>query len=363
MKAQLPDLSFIPLGIAILVLSYIATLIMIRVGIHDVPIRRSSHQKITPKSGGVGIIIGFFFGMGVLYTQGKLGHVSTVKLALLTVGALLTVLVSLIDDVRRLSSAQKLIVQIIAGLFVIGAGLKLSILPTPLGIIKLGTLGSILGFFWIIFFINVFNFMDGLNGLASGTSIISCFFCAAIAFFLNEIALFYVSFCLGVATLGFFFLNFPKAKIFMGDVGSQFIGLLWAVLLLIPSQEAHASTMNFSVYTVPLLFFSFIYDVSMTVIRRIWRREAFWLAHRTHLFQLLNRLGYSHAQVTYFHLGMAVLQGIGAILMQKLNTQYQILVFIPYLLFMASYHAWVTKKVFKKFARLHRKKRKLKTKK
>ncbi|UNM05646.1 MAG: hypothetical protein H6925_03730 [Holosporaceae bacterium] len=61
----------------------------------------------------------------------------------------------------------------------------------------------------------------------------------------------------------------------MGDVGSQFIGLLWAVLLLIPSQEAHASTMNFSVYTVPLLFFSFIYDVSMTVIRRIWRREAF----------------------------------------------------------------------------------------
>ncbi|UNM05647.1 MAG: hypothetical protein H6925_03735 [Holosporaceae bacterium] len=132
--------------------------------------------KKSPLKAGGGHYYRFFFGMGVLYTQGKLGHVSTVKLALLTVGALLTVLVSLIDDVRRLSSAQKLIVQIIAGLFVIGAGLKLSILPTPLGIIKLGTLGSILGFFWIIFFINVFNFMDGLNGLASGTSIISCFF-------------------------------------------------------------------------------------------------------------------------------------------------------------------------------------------
>lgn len=363
MQAYLPDLSFIPVGLATLAISYLATKLMIRVDIHDVPIRRSSHKNITPKSGGVGIIIGFFFTMGILYLQGKFGHVSMTKLILLSIGAMLTVLISLIDDIRRLSSTQKLIVQIITGLFVVGAGLKLSILPTPFGFIKLGSLGSLLGFFWIIFFINVFNFMDGLNGLASGVSIISCFFCAAIAFFLNEIALFYVSFSLGVSTLGFFFLNFPKAKIFMGDVGSQFIGFLWAVLLLIPSQEAHTSTMNFSVYTVPLLFFSFIYDVSTTVMRRIWRREPFWLAHRTHLFQLLNRLGYSHTQVTCFHLGMAVLQGIGAILMQKLDSQFQILVFIPYLFFMVGYHFWITRKVAQKFAKVRRTKRRSKTKK
>ena len=358
MIVPLPDISFVPLGVAIFALAYLATRVMIRVGIHDVPVRRSSHQRITPKSGGMGIIVGFFFGMGILFMQGKLGHVSLIKLILLTIGALLTVFVSFVDDIKRLSSSQKLMVQILAGLFVVGAGLKLSVLPTPFGFLKLGALGSVLGFFWIIFFINVFNFMDGLDGLASGTSIISCFFCALISFYLNEIALFYVSCTLGLSTLGFFVLNFPKAQIFMGDVGSQFIGLLWAVLLLIPSQEAHASTMNFSVYTVPLLFFSFIYDVSMTVGRRIWRREHFWLAHRTHLFQLLNRLGYSHTQVTCFHLCMAVLQGLGAILMQKIDPAYQILVFLPYLLFMVSYHMWVTRKVMEKFSKLRRKKSK-----
>lgn len=349
------------MGIGAFLISLLVTRLMIRIGIADVPTRRSSHKSITPKSGGLGIIAGFSFAMAFLYLTGKLGHISFHKLMLLGIGAFLTIVISLYDDIKRLSSSQKLIIQVITALFVISTGLSLNILPLPfLGLVDLGALGSVIAVFWIIFFINVFNFMDGLNGLASGVSLIASLFCTGIGLWLGEKSLFYISISLGFSTLGFFLFNFPKARIFMGDVGSQFMGLMWAVLLLIPSQESHVAQMNLSIYTVPLLFFSFIYDVSTTVIRRIWRREPFWLAHRTHLFQLLNRLGYTHTQVTCFHLIMAVLQGVGAILMQYIAPTYQFLLFLPYFLLMGSYHYWTVRKVHMRFtlAKRLRKKRK-----
>lgn len=343
--------SILMMGLGTLSISALVTRMMIAIGIKDVPNQRSSHKTPTPKSGGVGIIAGFFSGMAFLYVTGKLGHIEYKKLVLLGVGSFLTIAISLYDDIKRLSSSQKLIVQIITGFFIIGTGLSLTLLPLPfIDTLDLGILGSAVALFWIIFFINVFNFMDGLNGLTSGVSLIASFFCTVIGICLEEKALFYISISLGFSNLGFFLFNFPKARIFMGDVGSQFMGLMWAIVLLIPSQESHLSHMNLSVYTVPLLFFSFIYDVSTTVIRRIWRREAFWLAHRTHLFQLLNRLGYSHTQVTCFHLGMAVLQGIGSIFMQYIQPSYQIFTFLPYIFLMAGYHVWILRAVHRKFA-------------
>ncbi|HCI48465.1 MAG: hypothetical protein A2977_01850 [Alphaproteobacteria bacterium RIFCSPLOWO2_01_FULL_45_8] len=354
-----PDIWLMGLGTVLIAL--LVTRLMIRIGIVDIPSRRSSHKSATPKSGGMGIIVGFFSAMSFLYVVGKLGHISPEKLILLGIGSFLTILVSLYDDIKRLSSSQKFLIQLITALFVISTGLTLHLLPLPfIGILNLGALGSVLTVFWIIFFMNVFNFMDGLNGLASGVSLVASFFCSLIGILLGEKALFYVSLSLGFSTLGFFVFNFPKAKIFMGDVGSQFIGLIWAVMLLVPSQETHLAHMTLSVYTVPLLFFSFIYDVSATVLRRIWRREPFWLAHRTHLFQLLNRLGYSHAQVTCFHLGMAVIQGIGAIGMQYIQPTNQVLLFLPYFLLMASYHYWIVRAVRRKFALARRSRKKQK---
>lgn len=353
--SALLSLEIIAVALFSFLVSVLVTRLMIHVGIADVPNRRSSHKSITPKSGGMGIIMGFFAAMTCIYMMQKLGHISFKKLFLLGIGALLTIIISLFDDIKRLSSIQKLIVQGITAFIVVSAGLTLHVLPLPfMGSIDLGALGSVLAVFWIIFFINVFNFMDGLNGLTSGVSLIASLFCILIGILLEEKALFYVSISLGFPTVGFFLFNFPKAKIFMGDVGSQFMGLMWAVLLLLPSQESHLTHMNLSIYTVPLLFFSFIYDVSATVIRRIWRREPFWLAHRTHLFQLLNRLGYSHTQVTCFHLIMAVIQGVGAVCMQYMESTYQILLFLPYLLLMASYHYWVTTAVHRQFSLMKR---------
>lgn len=361
------DLIFIPsldiwlMGLAVLSLSLFLTNWMIQVGIQDMPVQRSSHAHPTPRSGGVAIATSFAIGIIYMLLKHHLTYISLERVIVLGGSLLVICLVSLKDDMHGLSFMQKLVVQIIISCLIVMIGLSITALPLPhFGAVPLKALGGIISALWIIFFMNVFNFMDGLNGLASGVSLISSLFCAFIGVFFGEQSFFYLSFTLFFATLGFFLFNFPKGKIFMGDVGSQFLGLIWAIMLFIPLQESRAIFPTISVYTIPLLFFAFIYDVSMTVGRRIWMRENFWLAHRTHLFQLLNRLGYTHRQVTCLHLGMACLQGIGALYMQHLPPSYQILVFTPYLFFMVLYHTWIYKKVKKKF--LHNRPRRRKKK-
>ncbi len=320
---------------------------MISVGIKAVPVSRSSHKVPTPKSGGVGIILAFFSGMAYLYLTGQIGYIAASRLAYLGLGSALTIAVSLIDDLQGLSFVKKILAQILSAFCVVAAHLYVHKIPLPgVGWLDLGWWGIVLSFFWVIFFMNVFNFMDGLNGQAGGVSLVASIFTLIISIFLREKALGYISYTLFWSTLGFLIFNFPKGRIFMGDVGSQFMGLIWGIVLLIPTQESHSCT-TLSVYTVPILFFNFIYDVVVTVVRRILNGDPYWRAHRTHLFQLVNRLGYSHNQVTCFQMGVGALQGVGAVLVQFISPSYQIFIFVPYLIMMVFYHYGVYKKIMK----------------
>jgi UDP-N-acetylmuramyl pentapeptide phosphotransferase/UDP-N-acetylglucosamine-1-phosphate transferase len=346
------------MGLGAFGVSALGAWVMIRIGIKDVPVHRSSHKMPTPRSGGMGIIAGFSTAMLYLYITDAMGYIAFWRLSLLGLGALITVAISLRDDIKAVPFIQKLLVQILTACLIVGSGLSLTEIPIPFfGIIELGSLGGIISVLWIIFFMNVFNFMDGLNGLASGGSLVASLFCAGIALFFQEKAFFYISFSLFFSTLGFFFFNFPKGRIFMGDVGSQFLGLIWAILLLIPAQMGHVTQTRISLFTVPLLFFGFIYDVSATLIRRIWYGDPFWQAHRTHLFQLLNRTGFSHAQVTSLYLCVSVVQGVGAVGLQSLALVWQVLVFIPYLVFMMGYHYWIYSHLARKVRALPKRRR------
>ncbi|MEI8321147.1 MAG: MraY family glycosyltransferase [Alphaproteobacteria bacterium] len=355
LKTLLP-FDMICMGLSVFGLSIFLTRWMMRMGIHDHPVKRSSHTTPTPRSGGVAIALSFAGGILFLLARQYLSYISLTRLITLGGAIGVTCFFSLKDDIKGLSFLQKFIVQALTGCAIVMVGLSISEIPLPyFGVVPLKALGGVLSVFWIIFFMNVFNFMDGLNGLASGVSIIASLFCTIISFLFMEQSMFYLSLTLFFATLGFFIFNFPRGKIFMGDVGSQFLGLIWSIMLFIPTQELSP----ISIYTIPLLFFSFIYDVSITVGRRIWNKESFWLAHRTHLFQLLNRLGYSHKQVTCLHLCMAMLQGMGAIWMQYLEPTHQIFMFIPYFVLMVGYHAWIFR-ALKKRILPYRKKRKKK---
>ena len=326
------------MGLLVFALSAAITRLMIWVGIKDLPVHRSSHDEVTPRGGGIGIILGFFVCMYYFFSKNHLAHIPDWKLTLITLSCLGIVIVSIKDDITNLSLRFKLFAQIIAATAIVAGGLSFNTLPLPyFGVIELGALGGILSLLWVIFFTNAFNFMDGLDGLAAGSSFVASFFGIIIGLLFEEKALLYISFALFTSTFGFLIYNFSPARIFMGDVGSQFLGLLWSVILLLSTQPTHD---GLSVYTVPLLFFAFIYDVSLTILRRLGKKQSIFRPHRTFLFHILNRSGLSHRRISVIYMGFAILQGLGAIGLQYIPRAKQIFLLIPYLGLMLLYTKW-----------------------
>jgi UDP-GlcNAc:undecaprenyl-phosphate GlcNAc-1-phosphate transferase len=124
----------------------------------------------------------------------------------------------------------------------------------------------------------------------------------------------------------------------MGDIGSAFLGFTFATLAVIGSS---LDLGRLSFYIVPMLLFHFVFDTFFTFARRFLRREKVFLAHRTHLYQLLNRMGYSHKAVALFHYAVTVVQGIAAFVSVELPADKRLLVFVPFLIFNIAYARWV----------------------
>ena len=123
----------------------------------------------------------------------------------------------------------------------------------------------------------------------------------------------------------------------MGDVGSTFLGLVFAVMAVIAARYDHSHT---SLFVVPLLLFHFIFDTTFTFLRRLIGGEKVFMAHRTHLYQLLNRLGCSHGHVTSLYSALGISQGIAAIWMETIPGSDRLLVYAPFLLTYSAF-AWL----------------------
>ena len=326
-------------GLLSFVAALVMTRIMIWINIHDTPVHRSSHDVVTPRGGGVAIIIGFCLCMTYFLSKHQLAHIPNWKLIVMGCSLIGLVAISLWDDIRGVSLRYKLITQIAVASAIVASGLSFDRLPLPhLGVLELGAFGGILSLLWVIFFTNAFNFMDGLDGLAAGGSLVASFFGVVIGVLFQEQAFLYISFALFFSNLGFMVYNFSPAQIFMGDVGSQFLGLLWSVLLLLSTQAKHV---ELSVYTVPILFFAFIYDVLLTILRRLIKGQSIWHPHRTFLFHILHRSGLSHRRISLIYMGFAIIQGFGAVSVQFMESTHQLFMVLPYILMMIFYTVWV----------------------
>ena len=288
------------------------TYCMLKVQIIAAPNHRSSHDEPTPSSGGVAIVLittvgflylGFFFD----FQKGLL-----TQMIGLTVGSLAVAFVGFIDDLGRLPNFKvKFSSQIFAVLILFGGDLVFDKLALPfVGLIDLGWWGYVVTFLWVIGVTNAFNFMDGLNGMAGGSAAVAALFFALIAFDQNAVPVFVLSYVVLAAVLGFLPFNFPRARIFMGDVGSQFLGFLFAGLGVL---AAGSSDVQIPFWVMPLIFFHFIFDTSFTFLRRLFAGEVVTDAHRSHLYQLVNRMGWPHSKVSIFYASMAILQGFAAI--------------------------------------------------
>lgn len=244
----------------------------------DVPNERSLHERPTPRSGGLAVLAGVAVAWGLATALGT-GMAPSVWLLL---GLLGVAAISLADDRANVPARYRLLVHVAAAsLLVLTSSLPESAFPP-----WVVQLCAVLLAVWMI---NLYNFMDGMDGFAGGMSVAG-FVTLGIAFWLaGQGGAALMSASVAAAAAGFLPSNFPPARIFLGDVGAAPLGFLAAGTCL----HAHA-TAALPIWLSLLVFSAFFADATVTLLRRLLRGERFWEAHRTHYYQRLVQLGWGH---------------------------------------------------------------------
>ncbi len=260
-----------------------------RLGLVDLPNTRSSHVNPRPRGGGLGIVLGVFVGAAVARS---LALEVDAAVWIVLAAASLVAIVGLWDDVRGLGIASRLVVQTGAAIAVTftAGGFDRVPLPPPLDV-PLGPAWSIVTVVWLVGVTNFFNFMDGLDGLAAGQAIITFASFAAVAWPESGAAIAILAAC---ATIAFLLRNWSPARIFLGDVGSSFLGFLLAALPLTPRNGASASVLVLLVGTSLALF---LLDPVATLVLRARRGSKLGASHRQHAYQQFVAPSASHAAV------------------------------------------------------------------
>lgn len=271
----------------------------LRVALLDVPNERSSHRVPTPRGGGAGIpvlAVGLAAAAAVAEAWSRGGDAAIPAGIGVAVGAI--AILGWLDDHRNIKAVVRLVVQfLIAGLAVAWLG-PLNHVSIGGFAIPLGFLGWPLTMVWFVWMANLYNFMDGIDGIAGTECLMICITAALwfAAFGAGDLMLV----CLGVAGAagGFLVFNWAPAKIFMGDVGSLAVGLLIGIVAVVGQNR----------YGIPLLAFVilagvFIGDATLTLARRIARRERIFSAHREHYYQRAVKAGTSHGAVVLIMAG------------------------------------------------------------
>jgi UDP-N-acetylmuramyl pentapeptide phosphotransferase/UDP-N-acetylglucosamine-1-phosphate transferase len=264
-----PDLALVsPVVSGLVTLALIAWMLGARDRLPlDVPNERSLHSRPVPRSGGVAMMAGIFAGFALMQTP----------LAVVVPAAVLVVF-SHLDDARGLPVALRLGVQLVAA-----SGFAYAALP------QFGLPLVALGIVAVLWMSNLYNFMDGSDGLAGGMTLIGFAFLGGGAWLSGDAALTAECAIVAAAAAAFLLFNFPPARLFMGDAGAVPIGFLAAAISLVGGRDG-----DWPLWFPVLVFAPFIADATLTLLKRAAARERFWQAHNKHYYQRLVRMGWSH---------------------------------------------------------------------
>jgi len=296
---------------ALAMVSAMVVVAMISAGVMDRPNARKAHSRPTPKGGGVGVVVAFMLGISVLYGFAEFARLADPYFRGVILASAAIAVVSFLDDLRDWPFGVKLAAQVLAGLTAVGSGLYVASLNMPYsGPTPLGWLGPAATLAWILFATNAMNFIDGLDGLAAGTALVASCFLAGIAASEGGWFVYFAALLLAAGLIGFLPFNYPRARIFLGDVGSQFCGFVLAVLGV---AAARFERVEMSFLLVPMLLSGVLYDVAFTVVRRALAGQRVTEAHRGHLYQVAQRAGLDARVVAAVHWGFAALGGLCAL--------------------------------------------------
>ena len=289
----------------------------------DTPNERSSHTRPIPRGGGLGFMVVIVVSWTALWLTGSTSVTPAIIGGAVAIGA-----VSFVDDLQHVSFGIRLAVQTIAvfaALVWFPSGKPILADFVPLAVDRI-----IVGLMWL-WFINLFNFMDGIDGLAAGEAVIVAFGLMVIAAVSPTVGpVSPEALVAGAAVLAFLPFNLSPARMFMGDVGSVGLGYLLGWLLIIAASKG-------ALISALLLPLYFVADASTTLARRVWKRKPLAQAHRDHAYQNAVDTGLSHTLVT----SMVVALGLLLIALAVLAVSMPIIAFGLGLLLTAAFVAWL----------------------
>lgn len=287
----------------------------------DFPNDRSLHSRPMPRFGGIGIVAGILTAV-LLLRQWQLAAV-----------VLLLAVVSWIDDRGHVPIPVRLSMQFVAAIIWVAFQLPDNWVLCAVAV------------FALVWMTNLYNFMDGSDGLAGGMALIGFITYGLAAWLAGNIVLALLAFSIAASAAGFLFFNFPPARMFMGDVGSVPLGFLAGAVGLLGWRQGAWSL------ALPLIvFLPFIIDATATLLARVLRRERFWQAHHDHYYQRLVRLGWSQRRLAFFEYGLMIAAGLSALAIQGSGVATQWLVLGAWAVACLPLMAWVDR-LWRRFQR------------
>ena len=277
------------------VVSWIVTGLLYRYAVvnsvMDVPNERSSHSIDTPRGGGLAIVISFLLGIMIFWKTSFLEN----RLLIGFIGSgLMVAVIGFMDDHRHIAARWRLLVHFAAaGWLLVWLGGMPSVVLFGM-VFDFGWFGHLLAFFALAWLVNLYNFMDGIDGIAGIEALSSTLAIGFLFLFsLNNEGVAFLNILMSVSVAGFLLWNFPRAKTFMGDAGSGFLGVMLGGFAL---YSAHVAPQLFWCWLI--LLGVFIVDATYTLIRRLLRGDKIYKAHRSHAYQYAARKYRSHIPIT-----------------------------------------------------------------
>ena len=305
--------------LAAAIISCLATplvkVLSVKYGAVDVPKDgRRMHDHPIPRMGGLAIFLGFTASMLIFVVM------DTAKKGMLA-GAVIIVILGVLDDKYSLPARPKLLVQIIAALVAVLAGNRIEVLSNPNifsanEVWKLGWLSVPVTVIWIVAITNAVNLIDGLDGLACGVSTISAATMLIIALMFAELDVAVMMAALAGACMGFLPYNFNPAKIFMGDTGATFLGFIMATV----SVEGMFKMYGLISFVAPFLILGLpIFDVCFAVVRRVSHGQSPMQPDRGHVHHRLIDMGFSQKQAVGVLYVISAILGLSAVVLTATN--------------------------------------------
>ena len=263
----------------------------------DIPNERSSHSLPTPRGAGIAIVATFFAGLLVLLINDAISGRDFFTVA---APGFIVALIGRLDDLGRVTSAKlRLVGHFICASITVWLATGLPALPLTESILDFGVAGDIAAVVYLVWMLNLFNFMDGIDLITGIQTFTTCLGTAILLVVSTDSDLWLLVAVLAAAVFGFMYFNLPPAKIFLGDVGSGFIGFtIGAISLVVAKDEPLVA------WAMIILLGVFVTDSTVTLLRRLLMREHVYVAHRTHAYQHLSKKLNRHLPVS---------AGVGAI--------------------------------------------------